>query len=503
MANESAKIDVNNKKTLLAVTDNAAAEIRRLLVDPTTGRLKVSAVIAGGTGDVVGPAVAVDSNFAAFDTTTGKLIKDSGYNSSSFLTSLSGAVLVSQSTPQTIGDTTNRLLKLWATDITCTNAITGSVTGNAGTVTNGVYTTGNQSIAGIKTFSDTTDASNTTTGGTIISGGLAVAKRVYALDMTVTNSISGSITGNAGTVTNGIYTTSQVTALAATVSGDKDKYLHSNSSTGVLEWSSISTVAKATSAEINTGTDDTKFATASAIAGSFIGVQGGWSPLGACTYEGADAPTYTFSIASDVTTILGVGMRIKLTDSTVKYFIITDVGAYSGGKTIITVYGGTGYTLSGGAITYPYYSTQKAPFGFPTSPIKWTVKVTDTTQRTKTSPTQDAWYYSDLGSLNISVPIGAWKLKMCVLGEVVKSSNDVSIIVALSTANNSASDMELQAVGYGYSIYLVNLYKEKTVLIAAKTTYYLIAQTGTASVTNIQFRNDLGTLLIEAVCAYL
>jgi len=31
-----------------------------------------------GTGDVVGPAVAVDNNFAAFDTTTGKLIKDSG-----------------------------------------------------------------------------------------------------------------------------------------------------------------------------------------------------------------------------------------------------------------------------------------------------------------------------------------------------------------------------------------------------------------------------------------
>jgi len=32
----------------------------------------------GGTGDVVGPASAVDSNFAAFDTTTGKLLKDSG-----------------------------------------------------------------------------------------------------------------------------------------------------------------------------------------------------------------------------------------------------------------------------------------------------------------------------------------------------------------------------------------------------------------------------------------
>ena len=51
-----------------------------------------------------------------------------------YLTSLSGAVLTSQATPQTIGATGQRLTKLWATDITVTNAITGSVTGNAGNI---------------------------------------------------------------------------------------------------------------------------------------------------------------------------------------------------------------------------------------------------------------------------------------------------------------------------------------------------------------------------------
>lgn len=39
-----------------------------------------------GTGDVVGPASAVDSNFASFNTTTGKLIKDSGSKASDFAT---------------------------------------------------------------------------------------------------------------------------------------------------------------------------------------------------------------------------------------------------------------------------------------------------------------------------------------------------------------------------------------------------------------------------------
>ena len=38
----------------------------------------------GGAGDVVGPSVAVDSRFAAFDGTTGKIIKDSGYSVSDF-----------------------------------------------------------------------------------------------------------------------------------------------------------------------------------------------------------------------------------------------------------------------------------------------------------------------------------------------------------------------------------------------------------------------------------
>lgn len=48
MANENAKIDDNYKKTITAITDDINAEIRRLLVDPTTGRLKVSATIASG-----------------------------------------------------------------------------------------------------------------------------------------------------------------------------------------------------------------------------------------------------------------------------------------------------------------------------------------------------------------------------------------------------------------------------------------------------------------------
>lgn len=45
----------------------------------------------GGTGDVVGPASAVNNNLVAFDTTTGKLVKDSGVATSAITSAASAA----------------------------------------------------------------------------------------------------------------------------------------------------------------------------------------------------------------------------------------------------------------------------------------------------------------------------------------------------------------------------------------------------------------------------
>lgn len=54
-------------------------------------------------GDVVGPASAVNNNFAAFNLTTGKLIKDSGYNASSFATAAQGAKADTAVQPGSLG----------------------------------------------------------------------------------------------------------------------------------------------------------------------------------------------------------------------------------------------------------------------------------------------------------------------------------------------------------------------------------------------------------------
>ena len=90
---------------------------------------------------------------------------------------------------------------------------------NGGTLTTNVLNLrGNAAdlTSGYVRFLDTTTATNTTTAGVVMDGGLAVAKKIYATDLQVTNTIAGSISGNSATVTNGIYTTSDATALAAT-----------------------------------------------------------------------------------------------------------------------------------------------------------------------------------------------------------------------------------------------------------------------------------------------
>lgn len=61
-----------------------------------------------------------------------------------------------------------------------------------------VKLTGAQSIAGVKTFSDTTDATSATAGGTILSGGLAVAKKIYS--GTGINIVTGNLLVTSGTV---------------------------------------------------------------------------------------------------------------------------------------------------------------------------------------------------------------------------------------------------------------------------------------------------------------
>lgn len=88
----------------------------------------------------------------------------------------------------------------------------------------------------------------------------------------------------------------------------------------------------------------------------------GWMPqTDTWTYASAT----TFTIAGDFTGVLQAGMPIALTQTTQKYFYITQAPTYSSPNTTVTISGGTDYTLANAAITSPKISRVRSPFGFP------------------------------------------------------------------------------------------------------------------------------------------
>lgn len=234
----------------------------------------------------------------------------------------------------------------------------------------------------------------------------------------------------------------------------------------------------------------------------------GWIPAGETwVYASADDPTYTFTVAGvDLTTKYYAGMRLKLTQTTVKYFIITKV-AFST-NTTVTVYGGTDYDLADAAITLPYYSTAKAPAGFPLDPTKWTVEVNDTSGTNVNTPTQNTWYNPD--SRSISIPIGIWNVEYSCALYIYDNGTSLWINTTLSTANNTQSDADfttsyvLDGASTASNLSIGSAAsRKKTLVLTSKTPYYLNIKTSIANITLIKINGGEINTIIRAVCAYL
>ncbi len=231
----------------------------------------------------------------------------------------------------------------------------------------------------------------------------------------------------------------------------------------------------------------------------------GWIPINETwTYASADSPTFTFTVPGDLTNKYSPGMRIKLTQSSVAYFIITAV-SYSSPNTTITVYGGTDYTLANADITFPYYSSAKAPFGFPLDPAKWTVKVVDNSSPNVNNPTVNTWY--NIGNISITVPIGTWRLVYSANFGFDSGSTpqDNWAYITLSTSNNSQDDVNMTSeYGIDPSQQANNTgYKEKFINLTSKTTYYINMMAGASGLVYLYCDSTNAPIVIIAVCAYL
>ena len=229
-------------------------------------------------------------------------------------------------------------------------------------------------------------------------------------------------------------------------------------------------------------------------------------------YVSVDGPISTVDVGTDVTGYIGLGDRLKLTQTTVKYFIVVKL-SFSAGITRISLYGGTDYTLVNAAISSVFYSHSKIPFGFSASPAKWTETVTNANNCAKASPTANTWY----GGTNVTgtgpsidVPIGSWNVRIKGLIEVdpPATAGNYGARWTFSTSNNAESDATWTNQGLGIQPAITAAMRFAAVIVkllevTSKTTYYLNILTGQVSVTSIAIRGDVATTIIELVCAYL
>lgn len=102
-----------------------------------------------------------------------------------------------------IGSTLSRITKIWAVDMTVTNAIAASITGNAATVTTNanltghIVSTGNATLLGSFTLAQLNTAISDADVAT--GGGTATGSNTGDQTITLTGDITGSGTGSFAT----------------------------------------------------------------------------------------------------------------------------------------------------------------------------------------------------------------------------------------------------------------------------------------------------------------
>jgi hypothetical protein len=238
---------------------------------------------------------------------------------------------------------------------------------------------------------------------------------------------------------------------------------------------------------------------AAAAAGSLLAK--GWTLISQILtfLSSANAPTFTATTSVDLTPFISVPMKIMLTNTTVKYFIVTDIT-----PTTITLYGGTNYGLTNVAISAVYYSVQKSPFGFPLDKTKWQIISKITTNIIQNPPVQYQWY----NFASFIIPIGAWRVYHDSFMSPYRTANgDLSQRVTLSTTMTTETDLDFSAVIQSDNVMNLqgSVHREKNLLLAAETNYYLNSLTSTGGIGGIRMMHaTFGTeTIICAECAYL
>lgn len=179
----------------------------------------------------------------------------------------------------------------------------------------------------------------------------------------------------------------------------------------------------------------------------FYGNHDGWT-LDTDTWTYVSATSFKIT-GKDVSTRFPVGTKLRLTQTTAKYFYV--VSSTFSTDTTVTVTGGADYSLANAAITLPYYSYASSPVGFP----QWFAFTPGTTTGWSGTPTTTGTKFkiegrtifyrlyvsgtSNTTGISVSLPIASSTLSVSAYGFVRGTDNGAALTVPALTELGSAA----------------------------------------------------------------
>lgn len=172
---------------------------------------------------------------------------------------------------------------------------------------------------------------------------------------------------------------------------------------------------------------------------------------------------------------------------------------YTGGNTLVTVFGGTDHGIPSEVVAAPHYSGLGAPIGFPASNGKW---ITEVIYNLASVGTTGTTYVQDQGR-QLSISSGQWNLKF--IGSLERNfPGGGTAFGALSTSTSSVSHEALRVQTYfGNAGHLIMPFsvEAKNIELSSSTTFYAIVKSDSGGGTTT-LRGDFNCLHLIAELAY-
>lgn len=233
----------------------------------------------------------------------------------------------------------------------------------------------------------------------------------------------------------------------------------------------------------------------------------GWIPLSVTlTLSSADSPIFVVGTSVDLTQVIGVKDRIKLTQNSATIYAI--VNAIT--STTMTLHVESGKSIAN-TTTYPisgvFYSHMQNPFGFPADVDKWSIIVTSNSSYSQSNPTTGTVY--NLGGIYIDIPIGDWD-SFTQAGITATSAGTTALGTRISLST-SASALNTDILAYsldGTASAVVtqvtaSIAKYKNIKVSAKTRHYLVETVSAGTANGLYLTGDIEKTSIKVISRYL